>query len=251
MTTIATIIIAVFGSVLGSFFNVLIDRVPRGESIVKPGSHCTSCGKSIPWYKNVPILSYIILRGKCSECGTSIHWHHLLVEIITPSIQVALFLKYGLEGPLFFKYAVMACFMIPIFFIDAFHHIIPHVLSIPLIGVGLAFSFLHGTDVGTMAALLTSVTIFSLLYLIAVLYARIRKREGLGGGDIWLLTGLATFFGAISMPFMILLAALMGIIFFIIFIRNQEMEFAFGNFIALSAVIWALGGDEILKMVMP
>lgn len=251
MTTISTIIIAVFGSVLGSFFNVLIDRLPRGESIVKPGSHCTSCGKAIPWYKNVPILSYIALGGKCSSCGAKIHWHHLLVEIISPLILVALFFKYGLEGPLFFKYAIMACFMIPIFFIDAFHHIIPHVLSIPLIGIGLAFSFIQGTDVSFMAALLSSVTIFCILYLIAVLYARIRKREGLGGGDIWLLTGLGTFFGSINMPFMILLAALMGIVYFIIFIRSQEMEFAFGNFIALSAVIWSIGGESILNLLLP
>lgn len=250
MTTLVAIIIAVFGSVLGSFFNVLIDRIPRGESIVKPGSHCTACGKAIPWYKNVPILSYLILGGKCSNCGARIHWHHLLVEVVTPAILVALFLKYGMEGPLFYKYAVMACFMIPIFFIDAFHHIIPHALSIPLIPLGLVFTMIPGTDVSLMAALLASGTIFCLLYLIAVLYARIRKREGLGGGDIWLLTGLATFFGSIHMPFLILLAALMGIIFFVAFIRNKEMEFAFGNFIALSAVIWALGGNYFLDRLL-
>ncbi len=250
MNTIAIIIIAVLGSVLGSFFNVLIDRLPRKESIVKPGSHCTACGKAIPWYMNVPILSFIILRGKCSSCGARFHWHHIVVETITPALLVSLFLIHGLSGPLFYKYAIMACFMVPIFFIDAFHHIIPHVLSIPLIFIGLIFSFFAGTDLGFMVALITALTIFSLLYIIALLYAVIRKREGLGGGDIWLLTGLGTFFGAINMPFLILLAALMGILFFIIFIRNREMEFAFGNFIALAAVIWALAGDKILDLVL-
>ncbi|MDD3234931.1 MAG: prepilin peptidase, partial [Candidatus Cloacimonetes bacterium] len=131
------IIIAAFGASLGSFFNVLIHRIPNKESIVFPASHCAACNKHIPFYQNIPIISYLLLKGKCSNCKTSIHWHHLLVEVVTPILFVGIFLRYGFHDVLFYKYLLLFSFLIPIFFIDAFHNIIPHVLSIPLIVIGL------------------------------------------------------------------------------------------------------------------
>lgn len=250
MEAVIIVLLAVLGSALGSFFNVLIDRLPRMVSIVKPASHCTGCGTSIKFYQNIPVISYLLLRGKCRECGAKIHWHHLLVEVITPLLLIALFYRHGIESVLFYKYAILVCFMIPIFFIDAFHHLIPHVLSIPLIILGLLFALLPGSDVGIVNAALTALTVFCMLILIAWGYLKLRQKDGLGGGDIWLLTGLATFFGAITMPFVFLLAAFSGILFFVIFIRNHDLEFAFGNFIALAAVTWALVGDYILNYIL-
>lgn len=250
MEAVIVTLLVVLGSALGSFFNVLIDRLPRKKSIIKPASHCTECGTSIKFYHNIPILSYLLLRGKCRKCGIKIHWHHLLVEVITPILLVALFYRHGIEGVLFYKYAILTCFMIPIFFIDAFHHLIPHVLSIPLILLGVLFSLVPGTDVGIVNAVITAGTVFCMLIIIAWGYLKLRQKDGLGGGDIWLLTGLATFFGAITMPFVFLLAAFSGIIFFVLFIRNRDLEFAFGNFIALAAVTWALIGDYILDFIL-
>jgi len=247
LTAVIIILIAVLGASLGSFFNVLIHRLPQRQSIVRPASHCSDCGYSIPFYLNLPIISYIILRGRCKKCGAIIHWHHLLVEIVTPLLLIGLFLKYGITDILFYKYTLMICFMIPIFFIDAFHHIIPHVLSIPLIPIGLLFSLHPNNDVGLLNALITAFVVFALLYLIALFYLTVRKKDGLGGGDIWLLTGLATFFGALNMPFLFIFAALAGIIWFLIFIRNRDLEFAFGNFIAITAVFWALLGDSFTQ----
>ncbi|NLK50461.1 MAG: prepilin peptidase, partial [Candidatus Cloacimonetes bacterium] len=133
--------------------------------------------------------------------------------------------------------------------IDVFHHIIPHVLSIPLIPIGLLFSLSQRSDVGIINAAITAGAVFIFLYLLALSYMLIRKQEGLGGGDIWLLTGLATFFGALNIPFVLLVAALLGIIWFVLFVRNMEMEFAFGNFIALAAVFWALVGDLLMSKI--
>jgi len=185
---------------LGSFFNVLIHRIPLKQSIVIPASHCASCKRRIPFYENIPIVSYIILRGKCSKCGAKIHWHHLLVEIITPILFVALFFRYGLTDFLFYKYSILLGFLIPIFFIDAFQQIIPHVLSIPLIVVGFSLALIPGNDIGVLNALLTSLFVFCFLLLLAWGYQKLRGYEGLGGGDIWLLTGITAFFGITGIP---------------------------------------------------
>ena len=242
---------SVLGAALGSFLNVLIHRLPRKESIVFPASHCGECGKAIPPYLNIPIVSYIMLGGKCKYCQASIHWHHLLVEIITPLILIGLFLQYGLFSLLFLKYSVMALFMIPIFFIDAFHQIIPHKLSLPLIPLGLLFAFLPGGDVGIIDALVSAGIIFVFLVFLAYAYRLARKVDGIGGGDIWLLTAVAGFFGLMSMPYVILFAALLGIIYFLIFVRDKSQGFAFGTFIAFAAVVWALLGAAQLAMNIP
>ncbi|HNQ43241.1 MAG TPA: prepilin peptidase, partial [Candidatus Cloacimonadota bacterium] len=190
MTVIIIIILAVLGAALGSFFNVLIYRLPRKQSIVFPGSHCGDCGKAIPFYLNIPILSYIALRGKCKYCGASFHWHHLLVEIITPVILIALFLQYGFWNFLFYKYALLCLVLIPIFFIDALHQIIPHTLSIPLIVLGILSALMPQNDITLLNSVVTAGFIFAFLLALAYLYRWTRKVDGLGGGDIWLLTGV-------------------------------------------------------------
>lgn len=250
MTAIIIIILAVLGAALGSFFNVLIHRLPRKESILFPASHCGSCKRPIPFYLNVPILSYIILGGKCKYCGEPIHWHHLFVEIITPLILIGVFLQNGLANVLFAKYALLALWMIPIFFIDALHQIIPHKLSLPLIPLGLVFALIPQNDVGIVNALVTAGIIFSFLLLLAYLYKLARKTDGLGGGDIWLFTGIATFIGY-NVPYLVLFASALGILYFLIFIRDKNKSFAFGTFISLSVVVWILLGGERLLNYLP
>jgi len=235
---------------LGSFFNVLISRLPLKQSILFPGSHCVNCNRKIPFYQNIPILSYIVLRGKCSKCGASIHWHHLVVEVVTPILYIILFLQYGLTGILFYKYALLFSLLIPIFFIDAYHQIIPHVLSIPILVLGFLFALVPGNDVGIVISVLTALFVFCFLLLLAYGFEKIRGQEGLGGGDIWLLTGLAAYLGLQGIPFVFLMAAAMGIIYFLFFIRDTSKQFAFGTFIVLAAIIWTLvGGDYILSLI--
>lgn len=245
------ILLAVLGAALGSFFNVLIYRLPRKQSIVFPASHCGDCGKAIPFYLNIPVISYLLLGGKCKYCGAKIHWHHLLVELITPLILIALFLQYGLFNLLFLKYALLSMFMIPIFFIDAFHHIIPHKLSIPLIPLGILLTLIPGNDVTLLNAFISAGIIFAFLVFIAYAYRFARKADGLGGGDIWLLTGVAAFFGIISMPYVILISAVLGIIYFFIFVRDKDQGFAFGTFISFSSVLWAVLGSTRMFDLIP
>lgn len=184
-----------------------------------------------------------MLGGKCKFCSAKIHWHHLLIEIITPLILIGLFLQYGLSL-LFLKYAILCLFMVPIFFIDAFHQIIPHVLSIPLIPLGLLFAFIPRSDVSLVSSAIGAGIIFAFLLFLAYAYRFARKQDGLGGGDIWLFTGVAAFFGIISLPFIVMISALLGIIYFVIFVRNKAEGFAFGTFIALTVVLWSLFGAE-------
>lgn len=242
--------IAVLGAALGSFFNVLIDRIPRGESVVNPPSHCSSCGKPLPAWQNIPIYTYLAQKGKCKFCGASIHWHHLVVEIVTPLLFLALFWRYGVESISFWKFVLMFSFLIPIFFIDAFHKIIPLALSLPMVGVGLLLGLVQsGFDFMNFfwIYLLPTLALFGLLYLLALTWEKLFKKEGLGGGDVILIPAVAAYFGVIHIPFVILLACLMGILYFMIFIRKPEQAFAFGNFIALAAVFWALAGDALMK----
>jgi len=253
LITIIIILLAVLGAALGSFFNVLIHRLPQKQSIVYPPSHCDGCKKIIPFYLNIPIISYILLGGKCRYCKAKIHWHHLLVEIITPVILVLLFFRYAYYGQymLFLKYSLLCMFMIPIFFIDAFHQIIPHKLSIPLLPLGLIFAMLPGNDVSLLEAFISAAVIFCFLVFIAYAYRFVRKTDGLGGGDIWLLTGIATFFGLVSMPYVVLISALLGIIYFVFFVKNKEQGFAFGTFITFTAVIWSVFGTYNILNYIP
>jgi leader peptidase (prepilin peptidase)/N-methyltransferase len=235
---------------LGSFFNVLIDRIPRKESIVKPPSHCTNCGKSLPAWQNIPIFSYIALKGKCKYCGAKIHWHHLLVEIVTPLLFLGLFFVYGVDNISFWKFLVMFGFLVPIFFIDAFHKIIPLVLSVPMALAGLVFGLIQSSFSFSdylLVYLLPVFGLFALLYLLALAWEKFFHKEGLGGGDVILIPAVAAYFGVLHIPWVILLACLLGIIYFIIFIRKPSQAFAFGNFIAVAAVAWALVGDTILR----
>ncbi|MCD8478956.1 MAG: prepilin peptidase [Candidatus Cloacimonetes bacterium] len=222
MTAIIIIILAVLGVPWAAFFNVLIWRLPRKESIVFPSSHCGECGKPIPFYLNVPIISYILLKGKCKYCSAKIHWSSSLGGDHHSVNPDGVFLQYGLFNVLFLKYALLALWMIPIFFIDGFHQIIPHKLSIPLIPIGLIFALVPQNDVGIVNSLLAALIIFSFLLLLAYLYRFARKADGLGGGDIWLLTGISTFFGLISLPFLVLLASLLGILYFLILCGTKK-----------------------------
>lgn len=252
MSVIIGILIAVLGATLGSFFNVLIDRIPRGESVVNPPSHCTSCGKRLPAWQNIPIYTYLAQKGKCSSCGAKIHWHHLAVEIATPLLFLGLFFVYGVQSLSFWKFLLMFGFLIPIFFIDAFHKIIPLVLSLPMVGVGLFMSLVQsGFDFRNFlwVYLLPAVGLFALLYLLALAWEKFFHKEGLGGGDVILIPAVAAYFGLIHIPFVILLACLMGIVYFLVFIRKPEQAFAFGNFIAAAAIIWALAGEGLMRSV--
>ena len=130
----------IFGAIVGSFLNVCICRLPKGESVVFPSSHCPGCGFKIPWYDNIPIVSYIILGAKCRSCKSHISIQYPIVELINALLTLFLFMKFGPTFA-FLVLFLFCCAMVVITFIDLEHQIIPDVISLPGIVAGFAFSF--------------------------------------------------------------------------------------------------------------
>lgn len=240
------VLIIVLGTSFGSFFNVVIDRLPRNESLVRPASHCTNCGKSIPFYLNVPILSYIFLGGKCKYCKSVIPWHHLIVEIVTPIVFIALFLRFDTNLLLFAKYALLCGFLIPVFFIDLYHQLILDKLTIPMTITGIIFSLIPGTDIGIKDSALTGVTILALFLFIAWIYEKVRKKDGLGGGDIKLLAAMATYLGVINITFVLLFSSLLGTILGLAIYRSFKVYLPFGTYLAITTIFWLLFGSYFI-----
>src|SRR5690242_4957276 len=134
-----TFLFLVLGLVVGSFLNVCIYRLPRNESLNWPGSHCTSCDRPLSWYENVPLASWLVLRGRCRSCQAAISGVYPLVEAITAIVFVVAFRLYGLT-PLLAVRLLFACAMIVLFAIDLRHRILPNVITLPGVVIGLLAS---------------------------------------------------------------------------------------------------------------
>lgn len=180
------------GACMGSFFNVLIYRLPREESIVRPGSRCPSCGRSIPPRENIPLLSYLFLGGKCSGCGGKISPRYPGVEALTGAGYAILAYVDGF-GFTLLRDLVLFSFLVPVTFIDIDHRIIPDELSLVGLAAGLLLSFLPGGD--WKGSLLGGLLGGGLLYATAFAYEKVTGREGMGGGDVKLIAMIGAFLG--------------------------------------------------------
>jgi len=243
------IVSIIFGALVGSFLNVCIIRLPKEESIIWPGSHCPHCKKPIKFYDNIPLISYILLRGKCRHCNGPISVQYPLIEGITALGSLILFMKFGLSLSYVFYFSFVAA-LIVITVIDLYHQIIPDVISLPGIGVGLLASL-----VLPQFTFFDSLTGFLLgggsLFLIATLYQWLFKREGMGGGDVKLLAMIGAFLGWKAVILTILLGSLVGSItgIIIIILRGKDFKYAipFGPFLSLGAVISLFYGENIIR----
>ena len=239
------------GAVVGSFLNVLIFRIPEGQSIVLPSSHCPKCGHAVRVYDNIPIISYLILRGKCRDCHEKISVQYPVVEAITALISLFLFLKFGLS----FKYLssfIFTCALITITFIDLRHQIIPDVISLPGIPVFflLAVFFMNLTIWESLLGILIG---GGCLFAIAFTYEIITKREGMGGGDIKLLAMLGAFLGWKSLFFILFVSSLLGAVIGVsaMIIKGQDMKYAvpFGPFLSIAAVLYLFVGADVTRLL--
>ncbi|MEJ2199689.1 MAG: prepilin peptidase [Desulfuromonadaceae bacterium] len=198
------------GTIVGSFLNVCIYRIPAGESIVSPPSRCPACGQRIRWFQNIPILSWILLGGKCAFCKVSISIRYPLVEALTGVLFALAVLFFGLGWPTLVFWLLLAMLVV-ITFIDLDHQIIPDVISLPGIGIGFASSFLlpwiNWTD-SLYGILLGGGSLF----LVAAGYEFLTKKEGMGGGDVKLLAMLGAFLGWKAILPVIFLSSLLGTI---------------------------------------
>ena len=237
-----------FGAIIGSFLNVCIVRLPEQRSIVRPPSHCPTCRRDIAWYDNVPLLSYVLLRGRCRGCGTRISPLYPAVELLTGALAVALWLRLG-PTLAFAGYFVFAAALITVTFIDLDHRIIPDVISLPGILVGLAVSFVSPlvTPVDAVLGILAG---GGVLLAIALAYQTIRGQEGMGGGDVKLLAMIGAFLGWQSVFVTLMVASLIGSLIGVVLMLYQradtKLAIPFGPFLACGALIYLFFGDRIL-----
>lgn len=242
----------IFGAAIGSFLNVCIFRIPAGQSIVKPLSRCPSCEHPIRFYDNIPIISFILLRGRCRDCGAKISWRYPLVELISGLLALALFLKFG-PTLNFLVFFIFTAVLIVIAFIDIDHQIIPDILSLPGIPVFfLAAVFI--VKVPWHEALIGLVVGGGILLAIALFYEFIAKREGMGGGDIKLLAMIGGFFGWKALIFILLFSSLTGAVVGLaaMIIKKKDMKYAvpFGPFLSAAAVAYIFWGDIFMRFLV-
>jgi len=241
-------IAALFGAIVGSFLNVVILRLPDAmASIVYPASHCPRCLHQLSWYENIPVLSYLFLRGRCRHCQGKISPQYPAVELMMAFFSAALAWKFGLTL-ISAGFFVLIAALLTISVIDIRLQIIPNVISLPGIVVGFLFAVLTGY-ITWMDSLFGIFFGGGILYAVAGLYQLLRKKEGMGGGDIKLLAMLGAFLGWQSLPFIILASSLTGSIIGLTAIalgkRSAAARIPFGPYLAGAAAIYLFFAVEI------
>jgi leader peptidase (prepilin peptidase) / N-methyltransferase len=245
----------VFGLIVGSFLNVCIYRMPAARSIVHPRSQCPQCGRLIRAFDNVPVLSYLILRGRCRDCGARIPLRYPIVELLSATFAAMSVARFGPSWQALIVYALIAAFLV-ITFIDLDHRIIPDAITLPGIPIGLATSFLvPAAGVNTPGWITPSESLIGILagggslFLVAWGYQLITRREGMGGGDIKLLAMIGAFIGWKGILFTIFVASLTGTLAGLALIcrKQGDMKLAvpFGPFLAVGAIAYLFMGPEL------
>jgi len=242
------VIAALFGLVVGSFLNVCIYRLPLDQSIVWPASHCTTCGRALAWYENIPVASYLALRGRCRSCGEHISLVYPIVESVTAAAFAILFWAFG-PTPLFAVRVVFACAMIVLFVIDLQHQILPNEITLPGIVVGLIASAF--VEPGWRDALIGALAGGGSLWLIAWGYERLRHREGLGFGDVKMLAMIGAFLGWKLMLLTLVFASFAGsVVAGLLMLAGRadwQSKLPLGTFLALGAVPVSVIGSAIVN----
>lgn len=235
-----------------------IYRMPRAESIIYPWSHCTSCHRPIPWYDNLPFISYLILRGRCRFCKAWISFRYFLVEGLTATTFVLLLWKYGI-GLDYLIYAGFLSALIIISFIDLEHRIIPDEISLSGIVLGLIISGFYPalqdktSWIGGLKSSFMGILVGGLsIYLLGLLGSAIFKKEAMGGGDVKLLAFIGAFLGFKFTLLTFFLAPIFGSVVGVPlkFIKKQD-TIPYGPFLSLAAFISIFWGDRILNFILP
>ncbi len=202
--------VAVVGAAVGSFLNVVIARVPAGESIVSPGSRCPRCGAAIRWWDNLPVVSWLVLRGRCRRCGASISPRYLLVELIGIAVALVAWRRHGLSGAAAAELAFVDV-LLALSFIDLATWLLPHALTWPLLGAGLVASALGVSAAPSLASSAAGAAIgFGAFAAVAWIGKRLARKEAMGLGDVWLLAGIGAWEGARALLPVVLLASIQG-----------------------------------------
>jgi len=240
-------ILAVLGLAFGSFLNVCVHRIPRGQSLAHPGSRCPACAYELRWFDNIPVVSYAALRGRCRKCRAPISIRYPAVELATMALFVLHGEVFGWTAMLVPR-VIFACAMVVLFAIDLEHHLLPNVITLPGIAIGLVSSAV--LPPGLVDALIGAVAGGGVLWLVGEAYYRYSGHEGMGGGDVKMLAMIGAFLGWKLMLLTLVLSSLAGSVIGLIVIAMKRggMKYAlpFGTFLALGALAASVAGDRIL-----
>lgn len=244
--TLDSFLFFILGLLFGSFANVVILRLPQEQSVIRPRSRCPKCKNPIAFYDNIPVLSWLLLRGKCRKCENRISARYPLVELVTAVLFWALFLKFGWSYTLL-EFLILGFGLVVISFIDLDHQIIPDSFSLSGIALGLVGASLNPERefYSAVAGVLVG---GGFLWLVAYTYWVIRNEEGMGGGDIKLLAWLGAYLGWVSIPFIILVSSVLGSIVGLALIKKGEglkAAIPFGPFLVAGALIYIFGGNQV------
>ena len=241
----------VYGLIFGSFINVVIYRWPREISLWKPRSHCPECGTLVCWYDNIPLLSYVVLRGRCRKCKSPISLRYPLVEALSGALcgLVAWQLGLSLAGV---EAMVLVLLLIPLGFIDLEHKLLPDVLTLPGIALGVLGAWAGGLTTW-VDALLGAVLGAAIPYLVIVVYRWLRGIEGMGLGDVKLLAMIGAFLGWRGMLLTLCLGATLGALFGIGLMAfgrgRRDTELPFGSFLTLAALVALFFGPRLVWLL--
>lgn len=260
----------ILGAALGSFVNVCARRIPAGASVISPRSRCESCKEPIRAYHNIPVLSWVFLGGKCAHCKERISIEYPLTELLCGALVLLLYKEFGVSLELFF-YMALCLSLVGITLIDIRHLIIPDVITLPGIAAGVLFNAAK-TDWGTVAEVVFSpalsdflpaiadIAVFNSIggallgggafLLIATVYRGLRKKEGMGMGDVKLVCMLGAFFGMWGVLVVIFLSSILGTLIglSVIILRKKDPghAIAYGPFLSLSSILYLLGDELFL-----
>lgn len=263
------IVVFIFGSIVGSFLNVCIHRMPLGESVIRPRSYCPKCKKTILWYDNIPFLSYILLGGRCRYCKARISFQYFIVELLTASMFLIFYNHFGLSFK-FFYHTIFISALIIATFVDILRRIIPDEISLGGMVVGLILNSLRGLSLQPVVlslkpmlnSLLGIIIGGGIIYLTGCLfdlvYFRLLKKppiqgetESMGGGDVKLMAMIGAFLGWQRALITFFLAPFFGIIFGLInLIARKDHTIPYGPFLSLAAIISLFWSDKIIFLFL-
>jgi leader peptidase (prepilin peptidase)/N-methyltransferase len=248
METLIAVFVAVFGLIWGSFLNVVIHRLPAGQSLFRPRSHCPQCLQPIRVYDNVPLLSFLILGGRCRHCRRKIPLTYPLVELLTGACFLTVHRAFGLSH-FFFASCVFACALIVLGFIDFRHQVLPDAVTLPGFALAFVYSFFR-EDLTWSQSLLGAAVGGGAILLFYGLYYLVRKREGLGLGDATLMFMVGAFLGWKLAVLTLLLGtfagALAGVSLMVFRKKGLQHAVPFGSFLAPAAFVALVWGERIV-----
>ena len=247
MEPAGVILLAAAGLAAGSFLNVCIYRLPRRRSVVRPGSHCTACGRALHWFENVPVLAYLVLRGRCRTCGARISVVYPLVELTTSALFLLHYWQLGWQ-PLLPVRLAFTCAMVILFVVDLRHRILPNEITVPGVALGVAAGVF--VEPGWRAALLGTAAGGGTLLAVAAVYERVSGREGLGMGDVKMLAMIGACMGWERAFVTLLLASSLGsavaLGMLALGLVDRRYPLPLGSFLAVGALVAAVAGEPLL-----